>query len=72
MKKLRLDPEELSVEPFELEPAKEASGTVHGKDATLQNCGTTPGDSCGYPYTCGGTSCDSGYPVCYKCSPVCD
>ena len=75
MKKLRLDPDELTVEPFELEPAAgAANGTVHGNDATLHFCGTTPGDSCGYPATCGGTSCDSGYPVCYQCTGggVCD
>jgi len=70
MKKLRLDPEELAVEPFELEPAdEEASGTVLGNDATNHNChGTQAVDSCGYPATCGGTSCDSGYPLCYQCT----
>ena len=74
MKKLRLDPDQLAVEPFELEPALgKADGTVHGNDFSQQNCGTTPGDSCGYPATCGGTSCDSGYPVCYQCSArTCD
>lgn len=69
MKKLRLDPDQLAVEPFELEPAAvEESGTVHGNDFTQKNCGTQPADSCGYPATCGGTSCDSGYPVCYQCT----
>jgi hypothetical protein len=69
MKKLRLDPEDLAVEPFELEPAEGVgNGTVLANDATLRGCGTTPGDSCGYPATCGGTSCDSGYPVCYQCT----
>ena len=67
MKKLRLNPDELAVEPFELESTGEANGTVLGNDVS-QGCGTTPGDSCGYPFTCGGTSCDSGYPVCYQCS----
>ena len=72
MRKLRLDPDELTVEPFELEPAAgEADGTVHGNDATQVNCGTKPFDSCGYPATCGGTSCDSGYPVCYQCTGLC-
>jgi hypothetical protein len=75
MKKLRLNPEELTVEPFELEPATgAANGTIHGNDATLRFCETLPGDSCGNPATCGGTSCDSGYPVCHQCSSpmVCD
>ncbi|HEV7587574.1 MAG TPA: hypothetical protein VGO40_05540 [Longimicrobium sp.] len=75
MKKLRLNPEELAVEPFELEPAEgRANGTVHGNDATFRFCGTGLEDSCGYPATCGGTSCDSGYPVCYQCSGpnICD
>jgi hypothetical protein len=75
MKKLRLNPEELTVEPFEVEPAEGvAHGTIHGNDATLRFCETLPGDSCGNPATCGGTSCDSGYPVCHQCSGpmVCD
>ncbi len=68
MKKLRLDPEELSVEPFEMQTEAEASGTVLGNDASNpRNC-TGPDVSCGYPYTCGGTSCDSGYPLCYQCT----
>ncbi|HEX8694911.1 MAG TPA: hypothetical protein VF746_21050 [Longimicrobium sp.] len=68
MKKLRLDTDDLMVEPFELEPAEgEAKGTVVGNDVS-RACGTQPEDSCGYPVTCGGTSCDSGYPVCYQCS----
>ena len=74
MKKLRLDPETLEVEPFELEPAlAEASGTVLGNDASSpRNC-TGPAASCGNPATCGGTSCDSGYPVCYQCTgQTCD
>jgi hypothetical protein len=73
MKKLRLDPDELTVEPFELEPALgRANGTVRGNDVS-QFCGTRLEDSCGYPATCGGTSCDSGYPVCYQCSgQTCD
>ena len=67
MKKLRLNTEDLMVEPFELEPAeREAKGTVVGN--VSQACGTQPEDSCGYPATCGGTSCDSGYPVCHQCS----
>lgn len=66
MKKLRLNPEELSVEPFEVEPAETASGTVLGNDdaSSPRNC-TGPDVSCGYPATCGGTSCPSGYPVCH-------
>jgi|1186.fasta_scaffold72232_1 hypothetical protein len=70
MKKLRLDPDELSVEPFEVEPALEESGTVLGHDddaSSPRNC-TGPAVSCGYPATCGGTSCDSGYPLCYQCT----
>jgi hypothetical protein len=68
-KKLRLDPDELSVEPFELEAAVEESGTVLGNDdaSSPKNC-TGPAASCGYPATCGGTSCDSGYPLCYQCT----
>ena len=70
MKKLRLDPEALAVEAFEVETAAEATGTVLGNDASSpRNC-TGPDVSCGYPYTCGGTSCDSGYPVCQQCTPV--
>ena len=34
MKKLRLDPEELAVDPFELEAATEEDGTVLGNFAT--------------------------------------
>jgi hypothetical protein len=68
MKKLRLNPEELSVEPFEVEAAVEAGGTVLGNDASNpRNC-TGPDVSCGYPATCGGTSCPSGYPLCYQCT----
>jgi hypothetical protein len=72
MKKLRLNPDELEVVPFELEPAQaDANGTVLGNDAsTPRNC-TGPAASCGYPATCGGTSCDSGYPVCYQCTAMC-
>jgi hypothetical protein len=68
MKKLRLDPEELSVEAFEVEALEEAVGTVMGADASSpRNC-TGPDASCGYPYTCGGTSCATGYPVCRACA----
>jgi hypothetical protein len=71
MKKLRLNPEELVVEPFELESARgKANGTVRGNDISQFHCGTADEDSCGYPPTCGGTSCDSGYPVCRQCPPV--
>jgi hypothetical protein len=67
MKKLRLDPEVLSVEPFEVEAPEKAEGTVVGADASSpRNC-TGPNVSCGYPYTCGGTSCATGYPVCRAC-----
>lgn len=65
MKKLRLDPEELAVEAFEVEAATEASGTVLGNDASNPKDCTGPDASCGYPLTCGGTSCPSGYPVCH-------
>jgi hypothetical protein len=71
MKKLRLNPEELSVEPFEVEPAVKATGTVLGNDASSPHNCTGPAASCGYPATCGGTSCDSGYPVCYICTARC-
>jgi len=65
MKKLRLDPNTLEVEPFEVEAEREAHGTVIGADASSpRNC-TGPDVSCGYPYTCGGTSCATGYPLCY-------
>jgi hypothetical protein len=69
MKKLRLNPDELEVVPFELEAARaDADGTVLGNDASNpRNC-TGPAASCGYPATCGGTSCDSGYPLCYQCT----
>ena len=71
MKKLRLNPEELSVEPFELESADgRANGTVRGNDFSQTHCGTAAEDSCGDPPTCGGTSCDSGYPVCRQCPPI--
>ena len=66
MKKLRLNPEELTVEPFELESVEaEADGTVLGNYATKRQ------DSCGYPVTCGGSSCDTGYPLCYQCTAMC-
>jgi len=66
MKKLRLNPDELAVEPFEVEPAEAASGTVLGHDdaSSPRDC-TGPDVSCGYPATCGGTSCATGYPVCH-------
>ena len=65
MKKLRLDPEKLAVEPFEVESRREAEGTVAGNYATKHQ------DSCGYPNTCGGGSCDTGYPLCYQCTAMC-
>ena len=68
MKKLRLNPEELSVEPFETSVEEKAEGTVMGADASSPNNCTGPAASCGYPATCGGTSCASGYPVCYQCT----
>lgn len=71
MKKLRLNPEDLAVEPFEVEPRESDAGTVVGNDLSGPNCPTHPGYSCGYPRTCGGTSCDSGYPVCYQCTGLC-
>jgi len=72
MKKLRLDPEALKVEPFEVVDASlEEEGTVIGADASTPNHCTKAADSCGYPATCGGTSCDSGYPVCYVCTGNC-
>lgn len=69
MKKLRLDPEALAVEPFEVATELEVSGTVLGNDeaSSPPHC-TQANDSCGYPRTCGGTSCDTGYPVCYVCT----
>ena len=73
MKKLRLNPDDLAVEPFEVESREsETGGTVHANDFTGPNCPTNPGYSCGYPRTCGGTSCDSGYPVCYQCTALCN
>lgn len=66
-KKLRLDPEALTVEPFEVEAMVEEEGTVLGADASSpRNC-TGAADSCGYPATCGGTSCPTGYPLCRFC-----
>ena len=72
MKKLRLNPDDLAVEPFEVESAATDPGTVVGNDFSGPNCPTNPGYSCGYPRTCGGTSCDSGYPVCYQCTTRCE
>jgi hypothetical protein len=71
MRKLRLDPEELSVEPFELETATPADGTVLANEVSGAGCPTSVQYSCGYPRTCGGTSCDTGYPVCYQCTGNC-
>lgn len=72
MKKLRLNPDDLAVEPFEVESREsEAEGTVHGNDFSGANCPTNPQYSCGYPRTCGGSSCDSGYPLCYQCTGMC-
>lgn len=68
MKKLRLDPDELVVEPFDTHAGARTRGTVRARDFTQADCGTTPEDSCGYPATCGGTSCPSGYPVCHDCN----
>ncbi len=70
MKKLRLDPEALAVEPFEVQSAVQATGTVLGNDVSGAGCPTSVQYSCGYPRTCGGTSCDTGYPVCYQCTAL--
>ena len=59
--KLRLDPDALAVVPFEVEPPQDESGTVMGNAVVATQ-------SCGYPATCGGTSCASGYPVCRACT----
>jgi hypothetical protein len=68
MRKLRLAPETLAVETFEIPAEASETGTVMGNDASSpKNC-TGPDASCGYPATCGGTSCDSGYPLCYQCT----
>jgi hypothetical protein len=72
MKKLRLNPDDLKIEPFEVESARAEAGTVVGNDLSGANCPTGVHYSCGYPATCGGTSCDSGYPVCYLCTTRCD
>jgi hypothetical protein len=72
MKKLRLNPDDLAVEPFEPEPARTDPGTVVGNDFSYPQCATSPAYSCGYPRTCGGTSCDTGYPVCYQCTGRCE
>jgi len=69
-KKLRLDPEALAVEPFEVDARMVEEGTVLGAGASDPRDCTGAADSCGYPATCGGTSCDSGYPVCHQCSPI--
>jgi hypothetical protein len=71
MKKLRLNPDELAVVPFQVEPARPDAGTVVGNDLSGAGCPTGVQYSCGYPRTCGGTSCDSGYPVCYQCTAMC-
>ena len=72
MQKLRLNPDDLAVEPFEVEPARAENGTVVANDLSGAACPTNPQYSCGYPRTCGGTSCDSGYPVCYLCTARCE
>jgi hypothetical protein len=73
MKKLRLDVDRLAIEPFEVEPAPaEAGGTVEGNDFSGPGCPTSIQYSCGYPRTCGGTSCDTGYPLCYQCTGRCE
>lgn len=71
MKKLRLNTDDLAVEPFELGNAEKLGGTVEGNDISGLNCPTSRQYSCGYPATCGGTSCPSGYPVCYLCTARC-
>ena len=72
MKKLRLNTDDLRVEPFELEGAEaKADGTVLANDLSGPGCPTHPRYSCGYPATCGGSSCDSGYPLCYQCTGLC-
>ncbi|HEX8906995.1 MAG TPA: hypothetical protein VF771_19250 [Longimicrobiaceae bacterium] len=71
MKKLRLDPEALKVEPFEVLAEMKEEGTIMGNDASSPLHCTAAVDSCGYPRTCGGTSCDTGYPVCYQCTGLC-
>lgn len=71
MKKLRLNTEELAVEPFELGRAVDPNGTVHANDMSGPGCPTSVQYSCGYPRTCGGTSCDTGYPLCYQCTGMC-
>ena len=71
MKKLRLNTDDLAVEPFEVEPARTEEGTVVGNDVSGAACPTGVQYSCNYPPTCGGTSCDSGYPVCYQCTARC-
>ena len=53
-KKLRLDPDALSVEPFAMEPAREESGTVLGFD----DAATKNQISCRPP---------TGYPLCVAC-----
>ena len=72
MKKLRMNPDDLAVEPFEVESARTDAGTVLGNDLSGPACPTSVQYSCGYPRTCGGTSCDSGYPVCYVCTGRCE
>ncbi|HEX2081540.1 MAG TPA: hypothetical protein VHG08_27805 [Longimicrobium sp.] len=48
--KLRLNTDDLRVEPFEVESREsEAGGTVHANDFSGPNCPTHPGYSCGYP-----------------------
>lgn len=57
MKKLRLDPDALSVQPFEVEPVLEEKGTVLGFDEATNNC-TRHEASCLPP---------TGYPLCIAC-----
>ena len=46
MRKLRLNTDELAIEPFEVEPAKADQGTVLGNDFTGPACPTNPAYSC--------------------------
>ena len=59
MRKLKLDPEALSVQSFAVDPARAERGTVRGHDTA----GCTPAGACEtlftcYEYTCNGGSCD--------------
>jgi hypothetical protein len=66
MRKLKLDPEALSVQSFSVDPPRNERGTVQGHAST----GCTPASACETLftcyYTCDGGSCDGAL----SCGPM--